>query len=44
MLDKRNQEMKGVLSIYEQYQFYKETQNRRRQNFKNLKDSFEELI
>ena len=42
MLDKRNQEMKGVLST-EQYQFYKETQNRRRQNFKNLKESFEEL-
>ena len=42
MLDKRNQEMKGELST-EQYQFYKETQNRRRQNFKNLKESFEEL-
>ena len=42
MLDKRNQEIKGVLST-EQYQFYKETQNRRRQNFKNLKESFEEL-
>ena len=42
MLEQRNHEMKGLLST-EQYQFYKETQNRRRQNFKNLEESFEEL-